>query len=541
MANYSKHFKTRAKTTPQTEPIPGKPMVANSAGGFSFQVGDWDRLGRFLILGSDGGTYYISEKKLTVDNAKCVQRCLAADGLRVVKTIVEVSDEGRAPKNDPALFALAMAMSFGDEATKKAAFEAIPKVARIGTHLFMLSQFVNSMRGWGSGLRKGFARWYDRPVEKLAYDFIKYPQRVTVEGDALSKWSHRDLLRLVHPLGETEAHKKLFDYACRGWAEMPSKPTKGLEMVFGTEKIKKAGSAKECIDLIEKYGLPHEVVPKEYASNPDVWRALLPKMPLTATLRTLGRLTSYNVIAPGSQETKDVIAKLTDGEYVKKSRMHPLSVLIAMKTYARGSGLRGDLSWSPNQKVVDALDDMFYLSFDNIEPTGKDILLALDVSGSMSGPLAGTEQISCAEGTACMAMLFARAEKNYEIMGFAGNFKNLGISSKDRLDTVMRKVQDHNFGSTDCSLPMKYAAQHKMKVDAFVVMTDSETYQGSSHPAQELESYRRKFVNDAKLIVVGMNSNGFSIGDPNDAGTLNVVGFDTSAPIVMSSFIRGDI
>lgn len=43
----------------------------------------------------------------------------------------------------------------------------------------------------------------------------------------------------------------------------------------------------------------------------------------------------------------------------------------------------------------------------------------------------------------------------------------------------------------------------------------------------------------AKLIVVGMVSNGFSIADPNDGGMMDVVGFDTAAPAMMADFIRG--
>ena len=101
---YSQHFSVRK--TPQSEPIPGKDMVKNSAGGYVFAVDDWKRLQRFLVLGSEGGTYYVRERNLTIDNAQCVARCLKADGNRVVDMIVEVSDAGRAPSNDPALFAL---------------------------------------------------------------------------------------------------------------------------------------------------------------------------------------------------------------------------------------------------------------------------------------------------------------------------------------------------------------------------------------------------------------------------------------------------
>src|SRR6185436_5502505 len=127
MSYLNKWFNT--KKTPQSAPIPGTSQVANSAGGFAFAVDDWTRLDRFLILGSEGGSYYATERTLTRDNAQAVLRCLQLDGRRVVSRIVEISDQGRAPKNDPALFALALAAKLGDVDTRRAAFAALPRVA----------------------------------------------------------------------------------------------------------------------------------------------------------------------------------------------------------------------------------------------------------------------------------------------------------------------------------------------------------------------------------------------------------------------------
>jgi 60 kDa SS-A/Ro ribonucleoprotein len=54
------------------------------------------------------------------------------------------------------------------------------------------------------------------------------------------------------------------------------------------------------------------------------------------------------------------------------------------------------------------------------------------------------------------------------------------------------------------------------------------------HPAQALRQYRREFVGDAKAVVAGMTSNGFTLADPNDRQMLDVVGFDTSVPAVIA-------
>src|SRR5688572_21583959 len=115
---YAKHIST--KVTPQSEAIPGSKQVPNSAGGFAYALDDWSRLDRWLILGAEGGTYYTGERKLTQENAQCVQRCLDLDPVRVVARIVEISVSGRAPKQNPAIFALAMAASQQSEASRKA-------------------------------------------------------------------------------------------------------------------------------------------------------------------------------------------------------------------------------------------------------------------------------------------------------------------------------------------------------------------------------------------------------------------------------------
>ena len=107
-----------------------------------------------------------------------------------------------------------------------------------------------------------------------------------------------------------------------------------------------------------------------------------------------------------------------------------------------------------------------------------------------------------------------------------------------RLDDVVKRISNLPFEATDCALPMIWARENGVNVSAFITYTDSETWAGTIHPAQALRQYRNEFVGDAKAVVVGMTSNGFTIADPNDRGMLDVVGFDTSVPAVISEFVR---
>jgi 60 kDa SS-A/Ro ribonucleoprotein len=550
--SYLKRHGTRR--VPQWAPLPGQDP--NSAGGFAWAVDMWTRLRRFLVLGSEGGSYYATEWSLTRENAQAVEECVREDGLRAVAEIVRVSMEGRAPKNDPALYALALAAGAGDVETRRAALAALPQIARTGTHLFQFALFVEGFRGWGRSLRRAVGGWYTaQTVDALAYQAVKYRQRAGV--------THRDLLRLAHPahcvgagnpeLDVSDEHARLFEWIVRGGE------TDGLpRLVEGFVRAQEAATSREAAALVREYRLPREALQPEHLTSPEVWEALLDEMPMTALIRNLATMTRVGVIAPGSEGTSKAVAQLGDAERIRRARVHPIAVLSALRTYASGRGFRGRGEWNPVREVVDELDAAFYTAFGNVEPADKRLLLALDVSGSMTGGyVAGVPGLSPREASAALALVTAATESRYEIVGFfagTGGCKKhgrrgwstyidgltpLAISPRQRLDDAVKTVSDLPFGGTDCALPMLYAQERKQEIDTFVIYTDSETWAGDVHPTQALHDYRRASGIDARLVVVGMVSNGFSIADPADPGMLDVVGFDAVTPQLISDFARG--
>ena len=574
MRNLTGHFNTKA--TPQSEAIPGREaeMKPNSAGGVTFTVDKWSRLQRFLILGSDGGTYYISEKKLTQENATVVLDCLAEDGKRVVDLISVISDEGRAPKNTPALFALALACKLGNEETKALAYKALPKVARTGTHLFEWTEAIKAFGGHSHGWQRAVKRWYiDRRPGDMALQIVKYQSR--------NGWSHRDVLRLAKPSGfEKESEVgRIFGWAVGKWAPGEVALGDATDLIWAFEKAKAIGlsgdgkvtkdGTKAIVNLITDFRLPREAIPTHYLNEVDVWAALLDNggygMPMTAMIRNLPKMTAIGLLQQTGDATKRVVDALGNEDALRKARVHPLSVLVAMRTYASGHGVLGSLSWTAVRKIVDGLDGAFYKSFKAIEPTNKRWMLALDVSGSMSAGIAGMPGINCREVSAAMAMVTAASESESHIIGFTsagtGHFHTGGknqwsgtayggsshgvseidISPRRRLDDNVKAISGLPFGGTDCSLPMIYARERGIKTDVFVVYTDSETWAGNIAPRQALAEYRNKMGIDAKLIVVGMAANGFTIADPKDKGMLDVVGMDTSVPAIMSQFALGNV
>lgn len=396
------------------------------------------------------------------------------------------------------------------------------------------------MRGWGPLLTRVVREWYlTKDVQPLCYQMVKYQSR---DG-----WSHRDMLRLSHPrpLAGNHSQSTLFKWAAgKTKAEDITRDDSGLNAVdnplallYATEKAKTADEA-ETVRLIEAYNLPRECVKTEHLKSSKVWEALLQRMPLNALIRNLGNMTALGLIAPNSAGTIKAVTALSNRDKLRKARVHPLAVYLAMATYNQGHGMKGANNWKPVTAISDALEDAFYASFDYVETTGKRWFLGLDVSGSMGGAM-NNMPLSYRDATALLAMVTLRTEPFCFVGGFQNTLTPLPLTSKQKLETAVKHISNLSFGSTDCAQPMIYALDHKIDVDCFVIYTDNETCVGDIHPKQALDKYRQKTGIAARSVVVCMAANKFSIADPKDAGMMDVVGFDTTVPTVLADFASG--
>ncbi|KAI8852055.1 TROVE domain family, member 2-like protein [Chytridium lagenaria] len=639
---------TPAASTPQSRPIPGREnaMTPNNAGGFSFAVDSMTRLTRFLILGSEKGSYYASEQTLTVENADVVSK-LTADGkgLQVVSTITAINDANRAAKQDPSLLALAMCIKNGDDATRAAAHEAVGKVCRIPTTLFQLLEFVTKIapivpaegqsghvrrdargskggrkmkrsapgkgKGFGRAMRRTLSKWYNgKEVRDLAYTVTKYKNR--------NGWTHADICRMGHVTPKTRAHDLVLRYITHGvesmneafkmqvvatevstgddeeWTdlskdfsemEVDAKPVEAMpavtvepaeaaadsktkkpkhdckpknytsalpvdpkamqeavEFLNITDRVMKMTDEDDVIRIIKAHRLAREHLPSQLLNSVKVWEALLETMPMTAMIRNLGKMTSIDLLKPLSDAAHKVAESLKNTDKLRKARIHPFNVLVALEQYRQGHGLKGSLSWTPNQEILASLNDAFYASFENVEATNKRFMIALDVSGSMEWSQILGSNLTPRVASAAMAMTFLRTEPRTHLMAFTNKFIPLSnITRTDSLESVLTKVSNLTYGATDCAQPMLYAMEKKIEVDVFMVFTDSETWFGKVHPVEALKRYRKTMGIPARLIVFGMVSNGFSIADPDDAGMLDVAGFDAAAPGIVREFVMGNL
>jgi len=515
--------------------------VKNNAGGYVFELDKWKMLDRFLILGSEKNTYYSSAKELTIDNARNILKLLKEDGKRVVDRVVEISYSGRAPKNDPAIFVLALASAAEDADTRSYALEMMPLVVRTGTHLFQFINYCDKLRGWGRALRNSISRWYiDKDLSQLVYQLIKYKSRCG--------WSHRDVLKKAHPKPKSPQQDFLFGSITRGLDD------NGLDLILdenltryyiasilGTKfNSDNPADVNTVAKLIVQYDLPREVIPTRMLNYPIIWEALLETgMPYTAMLRNLGKMSSVGVTRELSETTKKIVDTLTNTTIIQRARVHPINILAAKVVYSQGAGYRGSNTWSVNQQICDALETAFYESFKYLEPTGKRYMIAIDVSSSMVYEnVPGLDFLTADVVSAAMAMAYIKKEDYVTTVAFSHKLIPVHLSKHMSIDSVINELKAIHFGATDCALPMLYAIDNNIPIDVFVIWTDNETWYGDVDPHIALKRYREKMGINAKLVVCGVTATNFTIADPNDPGMLDVVGFDSAVPMLIDQFSK---
>lgn len=521
-------------TIPQTKRTNDR-QVENNTGGYVYKITDEARLKRFLILGT-AGTMYQPAGKMTNNNLTAIETMWRNSPAVVSAIIEDISHNGKAHNNDYALVALAVGVAVGGEA-RKLALAALPKVARIGTHILHFANFLKNRSGWGRSVRTAISKWYTgRSADKMAYQVMKYQSR---DG-----WSHKDLLKMCHALNnQTPAkHKSILEYVMHD--KITPELLEAAKIIDGFEKVKKAETVKEVVNLMKEYDLPRELIPTQWLNEKAVWKELLNGMLannlLEALVRNLNKMTAIGMFEKAELADK-VAAAIESHDNLKAARLHPLKLLVAYTTYNRGCGLKGSLSWTVNRKISKALENAFYAAFDFVEPTNKNVLLGIDASASMTWNDIDNTNINPRVAATCMAMVTARTEKNRHIMTFSSIFEPFPVDPHAKLEDITNMMSRLPATSTDCALPMKYAIENDLDIDTFIIYTDNETNSGIGSPDTWLKKYRKTMNKpNAQLIVVAFTATEFSIADPQDPNMFDVAGFSTDLPTIMSSFMRGE-
>ena len=579
---------------------------------FVFKLSLKDYILRMLILGSRANKYDQRTKNLSSDDIAFIETQIkAGHGEEILSITRDVYNESRAPKLETTLMVLALLSKAEDLRVRKMALELVATLRTLSQvyswknyHSGILNPTTGTKtKGFGRAVKREISSWVlKKSAKDLAYQVTKYMAR---EG-----WSFKNILQCTHTSTNTGDDRVFAVTAGAGAAtdaaktQVKSKKNKRVSnhnvqatemdlvlryVVNGFDAMetlaKKSNLVSEdsvyvylkaihkakhfasydkesLLEVIYKHKLTREQVPTWALKDTELLTALLTDknqtkvtMPLTALLRNLGSMTSHGVF-DNEQLVQIVLTHLVHPNTIAYSRIHPVSVLTAWFTYRNGKGNKGHNVWFPNQQIVKILEEMFYLSFKNVEPTGKRICFLIDCSGSMCGQSL-CEGVTNAEAAALLAMIFSRSDTsaeespNHSFYLFTSNQRYASgrhttgltdvtdvIDAAAPLDTVLNAVQRSDWGTTDISMGILDALKFKRKYDAFVVITDNDVNSGIK-PADAMRNYRSGLkLPHAKLVVVATQGSDITIADPDDKYMMDMCGFDSHGPKILQDFIR---
>ncbi len=525
----TKYGKKQPNKTPQTQPIPGKEarMQPNAAGGYTFKMGDADQFRRWLILGSEAATHYQDSDELTRENFDAIDRLMATNPELVVPLIEEVRRNNWALRQSPAIFGLAYAST--KDATKAGAFSILDQISQNGSQLMEFIAARKDLTGKAKSsraFRTAVAHWYNgKKASDLAYQLLKYRTR--------NGFSNLDVLRLFHVKPATNDHAALFAWLADKPYEgaLSEDGKKAMAYIAAFNQLQSATDAKAAAAIIREFRFTREMVPTQLLNSKEVWAALVETMPYLGLIRNLNKITEVGLIDDFG--TGEWIKRITDPVIIKKSRVHPMHLLIALKQYQLGEGHMGKKTWTPMPQITAALEDAFYLSFANVEPLDKNIVVAVDVSGSMEQAVYGISNMQTWEAAAAMALVYLHANPRTMILAFDDKVtKMTNITTKTSLTEAMNIFKRMSHGGTDCSLPFEYIQQNKIAADGVLMITDSETWHGHQHVTQARD-------NTIRFFNIQTTAGRAFLNDLEDTGWMEVNGFSADTLTVANLFFKG--
>lgn len=505
-------------------------------------------------------TYNINEYDLGMENAAVpvVMRLIDdGKGEQVIKEIISFSVEGRAAKQEPILFALAICSKLPSDNfvnVRNAANKAICQICRIPTHLFQYVNYCEHLAkktGWCRAQRAAVQKWYnDKTPLELAYYVTRYRSR--------SGWSHKDVVKLAHVKPQQNATSVVLRYTVHGLTKAKEmykdKEEAGLQELLeyfeAVETLKQTKDEQLAARLIEQHKFVWEHVPTWLLNSKEVWRALLHDIPMLTLIQRLGKLTSLKLLEPDSPDTARVVDKLQDEKLLSSARIHPFTLHVASKQYAQGKSRHDKVKWTATPAITKALDAAFLNAFQIVEPTGKRFILAIDASTSMThGGVNGSPQVTPLETAAAMAMVTLHKEQTCRMVTFSQTVYELSLtpemSVKEIHDDMVKKMAHTGPVKAclkDCAQPILWALKEKIATDVFIIYTDSETNLSAVSPDEAIWKYRQQMgLPRTKFIVCGLTSNALTLANPDDTHMLDIVGFDSSVPDIIRSFVMDEL
>ncbi|XP_015596736.1 60 kDa SS-A/Ro ribonucleoprotein [Cephus cinctus] len=494
----------------------------------------------------------------------------------VVELIQKAFQSNLVPNPETLVFALAVCVKQDKcESLRTKAYNLVSYICAKPQHFFLFIKFVSELSktelkksgGWGHGLKNAVCKWYTKT------NSLDLAEKVTQYRGKYG-WTHKDIIKLSHIRPTTAVGfnfiLKYIMYGLETAKKEASCQTKNKVPTFTCvqsilEYIEDVEAFKHCEDehcaaaLIEKQKLQLEHVPSHLIKSEEVWNSLIPLMDLSTLLNNLQRIHNMKMLKPNSLTVAKIIDEITNEENIKKAKIHPIAVLIALRNY-ESSGR--PLSYEkrkvreeakkplppppkPNQTIVEALNKMLNLSWANVNNSTKRYMITINVSKSMlENKTWHNGNINPVEAGCIIALSLSRSSPSVVIATYNNNtVQEVDIPKTATLPDVMKLLVEAQHGNVRLSSPITWAMSQKREIDVFINVVEQidpkVEPQESYNSRNAIEDYRNEMsISNAKLINCAMCSPKVPRHKHEDPNILTTCGFDIGVPMVIEAFVE---
>lgn len=502
----------------------------NYAGAPTFIRGDEESLARVLTTGMLEPTFYASEYALAGEALALFAAFAEKDPRFLAQAILYARNEGLM-RLAPLTALVALSATPNEDA--KDMFRLIfPKVVRTPGDLQDVISLcrAKTIRGMGKLVQRAAGRWLGAMSE---YHAIKY-------GAESQVMSLRDIYRLTRPK-LTGAANDIARYLVKGEAAPALAQITGYEAFKAEAKAYRSSPTPEgeerLLNLIAEHRLPWEVVTSQVNSSTAVWKAMIAQMPYMALLRNLNNALKYGVTGD-AEALAAITATLADPARVAASKQFPFRFVSALKAIETTDG-------AGKVELAQALETALELSFANMPDLGERVLIANDISGSMSSRPSSKSEMSMAEIAGVFAAAAFKKAGSGEIVSFDTAAHPRAVSKSQSLADIARAVAASG-GGTSLSAPLEYAFGGKGKArvyDLAVFITDSESWVDHltrNRGALDLiREYKRRVNPELRVFFLQLMPYKHAVVPPDEPGCFYVYGWDGGVLGVIAQMVAG--
>jgi len=498
--------------------------TTNLAGGRAYKFSDEHALCQYVVTGTFNGVFYAS----------------AGEQLDRVKTLVDGSSnefvakaavyghQTAKMKDVPAYLLACLAARAKTDSEAAVYFDkAFPLVV---TNAKMLCNFVQIIRSGVTG-RKSFGTAIKRSIQTWLTS--RRNDNLFTSSIGHSDPSLADIIKMVRPKPTDAMQEATFGYL--------------LGKEHAVDRLPQVIRDFEAFKVDNTKEVPN--IPFRALTNCGLttahWTDIALNMPWN-TLRMNLNVLERNGVFADKNVTKQLAAKLSDADEVRKNNVFPYQLLTAYHNVG-----------SVPQSIKNALQDALEVATENVPSLNTDVACCIDLSGSMGSAVTGNNSFSdrattvttCYDVASLIAASLLRTNPDGTVIAWASTVKEVKVNPKDSILTNAEKFRNCGVGGgTSAQLGLRYLNSVGWKGDAVVYVSDNQSwlrqagdaygyYGGGTEMAKEWEIYRKRNRN-AKLVCIDIQPYG-DTQVPDGSNCLNIGGFTDSVWPVIENFVSG--